>query len=50
MNDAISYIFSENLFMISGPVLNHIMMFLKRDWHWGESRDHLRFQHSLRPY
>ena len=24
MNDAISYIFSENLFMISGPVLNHI--------------------------
>ena len=24
MNDAISYIFSENLFMISGPVLNHM--------------------------
>ena len=24
MNDAISYILSENLFMISGPVLNHI--------------------------
>ena len=24
MNDVISYIFSENLFMISGPVLNHI--------------------------
>ena len=24
MNDAIAYIFSENLFMISGPVLNHI--------------------------
>ena len=24
MNDAISYIFSANLFMISGPVLNHI--------------------------
>ena len=24
MNNAISYIFSENLSMISGPVLNHI--------------------------
>ena len=24
MNNAISYIFSENLFMISGLVLNHI--------------------------
>ena len=27
MNDAISYIFSENLFMISGPVLNHIIYY-----------------------
>ena len=24
MNDGFSYIFSENLFMTSGPVLNHI--------------------------
>ena len=24
MNDVISYICSENLFMINGPVLNHI--------------------------
>ena len=32
MNDAIFYIFSENLFMISGPVLNHIW---ERIWEKG---------------